>query len=63
MMLLDYQCPYSVISGSSVSGTGLNLFSKKGSLSRKEQVPFLKTPFSKHRRKQRTVFPPGTVTA
>lgn len=40
MMLLDYQCLYPLISGSSVSGTWLKLFSKKGSLSGKEQVPF-----------------------
>jgi len=40
MMLLDYQCPYSMICGSSVSDTCLKLFSKKGSLSGKEHVPF-----------------------
>ena len=63
MMLLHYQCPYSVISGRSVCGTWLKLFSKKGSLSGKGASAFLKAPFSMHRRKQRSLFPPGTIIA
>lgn len=52
-----------LISGSSVFGTWLKLFSKKGSLPGKEPSALLKTPIHKHKRKQRNLFLPGAIIA
>lgn len=48
--------PCSVISGGSVPGTGLKLFSRKGSLSGKEQVPFQGLFFLSTEESKRVVF-------
>lgn len=62
-ILLDYQCPYSVISDGPISGAWLKLFSKKRESVRQGMSIFLMAPCSKHRRKQSSLFPLGTITA